>query len=104
MPENIKNRKKAKKRKPQKKNSFWTKVWEMIKRLNAFATAAHEDNVQREYHLLGRKITFFGFMALVFIALFLIVLALNDRSVSVEQESIIITGLPEDFEGYRILH
>ena len=104
MPENIKNRKKAKKRKPQKKNSFWTKVWEMIKRLNAFATAAHEDNVQREYHILGRKITFFGFMALVFIALFLIVLAMNDRSVSVEHESIIITGLPEDFEGYRILH
>lgn len=104
MPENIKKRKPVKKRKTRKKHTFWTKVWNLIRRLNTFATSDHEDNVQREYHLFGRKVTFFGFMVLVFIALFLIVLAMNDRSVSTENHSIIITGLPEDFEGYKILH
>lgn len=104
MPEKQAARKNVKKRKVQKKNSFWRKIWTLIKRLNAFATAAHEDNVQREYHLGARKITFFGFMAAIIIALFLLVLAMNDRSVSTDYESIIITGLPEEFEGYKILH
>ncbi|MBR3928859.1 MAG: metallophosphoesterase [Clostridia bacterium] len=104
MPENIKKKPPVKKRRPPKKRTFWNKVWNLIKRLNNFTTAAHEDNVQREYHLFGRKVTFVGFMALIFIALFLIVLAMNDRSVSTDHESIIITGLPKEFEGYKILH
>ncbi len=104
MPDKASARKNAKKRRVQKKHSFWRKVWTLIKRLNAFATTAHEDNAQREYHIGARKITFFGFMAAIIIALFVLVLAMNDRSVSADYESIIITGLPEDFEGYRILH
>lgn len=104
MPENVKKRPPAKKRTAVKKRSFWSKVWVLIKRLNNFTTAAHEDNVQREYRIRGRKITFLGFMVIIFITLFLVVLAMNDRSVSVDTESIIITGLPEEFEGFKILH
>ena len=104
MPETVKKRPPVKKRKAPKKRSFFNKTWELIKRLNDFTTAAHEDTVQKEYHIRGRKITFFGFMAIIFVSLFLIVLAMNDRSVSTEYESIIITGLPEEFEGYKILH
>ena len=104
MPENTKKRKPVQKRKTPKKRTFWKKIWNLIRRLNAFTTAAHEDNVQREYHLFGRKVTFVGFMVMIFLALFLIVLAMNDRSVATDYESIIITGLPEDFEGFKILH
>lgn len=104
MPETVKKRPPVKKRKAPKKRSFFNKTWDLIKRLNDFTTAAHEDTVQKEYHIRGRKITFFGFMAIIFVSLFLIVLAMNDRSVSTEYESIIITGLPEEFEGYKILH
>ncbi len=104
MPETVKKRPPVKKRKAPKKRSFWAKVWDLIKRLNNFTTAAHEDTVQKEYHFLGRKITFFGFMAIIFVSLFLIVLAMNDRSVSTDYKSIIMSGLPEEFEGYKILH
>lgn len=104
MPETVKKHTPVKKRKAPKKRSFWSKVWDLIRRLNNFTTAAHEDNVQREYHLGGRKITFLGFMVMIFVSLFIVVLAMNDRSVSTEYESIIITGLPEEFEGYKILH
>lgn len=104
MPENKNVRKNVKKRKVHKKHSFWSKLWSLIKRLNTFATAAHEDNAQREYRIGARKITFVGFMVAIVIALGLIVLAMNDRSVSTDYESMIITGLPEEFEGYRILH
>lgn len=104
MPETVKKRPPVKKRKAPKKRSFWSKVWDLIRRLNNFTTAAHEDNVQREYHLGRRKITFLGFMVMIFVSLFIVVLAMNDRSVSMEYESIIITGLPEEFEGYKILH
>ncbi|MBQ1257555.1 MAG: metallophosphoesterase [Clostridia bacterium] len=104
MPDTAKKRPPVKKRKAPQKRSFWSKIWVLIKRLNNFTTAAHEDNVQREYRIRGRKITFLGFMVIIFVSLFLIVLAMNDRSVSVDTQSIIITGLPEDFEGYKILH
>lgn len=104
MPDPIKKRKKARRKKAARKGTFWSKVWELIKRLNRFATYAHEDNVKREYRLFGRKITFVGFMAMIAVLIFLIVLAVNDRSVNTEYESIIITGLPDDFEGYKILH
>lgn len=104
MPEAIKKRKKAKKRKPVKKHSFWSTVWNSLKALNSFATKAHEDTRVRPRTIKGRKITFLGFMTTLFVLLILIVLAVNDHSVSAVHESIIITGLPEDFEGYRILH
>ncbi len=104
MPETVKKRPPVKKRKAPKKRTFWNRVWDLIRRLNNFTTAAHEDNVHREYHLGGRKITFLGFMVMIFVSLFIVVLAMNDRSVSTEYESIIITGLPEEFEGYKILH
>ena len=105
MPTQKKNAKKKKKQ--QKKNSFFRSLWELIKKLvfaiNAYTTRTDERGPAREYRLFGRKVTFAGFMAIIFGLLLIIVLATNDRSVNTDEQSIIVTGLPDDFENYKIL-
>lgn len=102
-----KNAKKHKKKKQSQKQSFFRKAFEFIKRVviavNAYTTRTDERGPSREYRLFGRKITFAGFMAIIAAVLLIVTLATNDRSVSVDESSIIVTGLPDDFEGYRIL-
>ena len=106
MPTQQKNAKK-KKKKQKKQNSFFHSLWELIKKLvfaiNAYTTRTDERGPAREYRLFGRKITFAGFMAMTIGALLIIVLATNDRSVNTDEQSIVVTGLPDDFEGYKIL-
>lgn len=106
MPETKKRTaaKKSKKKTKKKQHPILKGIWNFLKSLNAFAIRPNEDNVKREYRVFGRKVTFVGFMCIILVSLFLIVLAMNDRSVNVNNEEIILTGLPEEFENYRILH
>ncbi len=100
--------KRGKKKKKQQKKSFFKRLFggakTVVFAVNKYTTRTDERTTVREVRLFGRKITFMGFMALAFVLIFIIVLAMNDRSVGVDSESVIVTGLPEDFEGYRILH
>lgn len=111
MPTDVKNIKKkniSKKNKARKKkNGSGHKLWSFLKWLvlfvNNYTTRTDSRGPMREYRLFGRKVTFTGFMVIVLGVIFLVVLAANDRSVSAVNESIIITGLPDEFENYRIL-
>ena len=101
------NPKKRKKKKTSKQTSFFRKLYRFVSRVvvavNAYATRTDERGPSREYRLFGRKVTFAGFMSIVAGVLLIVILATNDRSVSVDSSSVIVTGLPDDFEGYRIL-
>ena len=110
MPEDAKRRnsRKKKKRKAAKKRSFFQSIFSAVKyvvlSINRYTTRTDDRGPDREFHLGRHKLTFVGFMALLLVLLVVILLAFNGHSVKVANESIIVTGLPDDFEGYRILH
>ena len=110
MPEDAKRRnsRKKKKRKAAKKRSFFQSIFSAVKyvvlSINRYTTRTDDRGPDREFHLGRHKLTFVGFMALLLVVLVVILLAFNGHSVKVANESIIVTGLPDDFEGYRILH
>lgn len=95
---------KPKKRRRSFFRSFYNGAKTVVLAVNRYTTRTDTRTTSRPIQLFGRRLTFIGFMALVFALLFLIVLAMNDRAVNANRESIIVTGLPDDFEGYRILH
>ena len=101
------SKKKKRKRKPQK-HTFFRSLFKGVRSsviaINRYTTRVEEREVQREYRLFGRKITFWGFTSIILVILVIIIFAMNDRSVSTDQSSVVVTGLPDDFEGYRILH
>lgn len=99
--------KKKKKKKQARKNGFWKTLFELVKRLviriNNFTTRTEDNGPTREYYLFNRKVTFAGFMSIIAVVLLVVVLASNDRSVNTDTASVIVTGLPDSFEDYRIL-
>ena len=110
MPEDAKRRnsRKKKKRKAAKKRSFFQSIFSavmyVVLSINRYTTRTDDLGPDREFHLGRYKLTFVGFMALLLVVLVVILLAFNGHSVKVANESIIVTGLPDDFEGYHILH
>ena len=71
-----------------------------MKRFNAFSYS-QGDGKRRVFRI---PLTFRFFILASFIIIFLMLLALNNQSVSVDEETIAIAGLPSALENYRILH
>lgn len=95
-------------KKPRKrKKSFFHNIFNFIKYVvfgfNRYATRTEVRAAKTEFRIFGRRVTFVGFLSIMLALILVVLLALNDRSVSVTQESIIVTGLSEDMENYRIL-
>ena len=71
-----------------------------MKRFNAFSYS-QGDGKRRVFRI---PLTFRFFILASFIIIFLMLLALNNQSISVDEETIAIAGLPSALENYRILH
>ncbi len=96
----------SKKKKRRKKSGFKRLLKRAGGLLNwyyAKTTDPEERETRIKPKLLGRTVTYAGFMIMMVIAILLITIILNNRSVGVEHEQIVVTGLPGDFEGYKIL-
>lgn len=91
----------------KKKKTFFRNFINFIKYVvfgfNRYATRTDVRAAKSEFRVFGRRITFPGFLCIMLALILVVLLALNDRSVSVAQESIIVTGLSVDMENYRIL-
>lgn len=71
-----------------------------MKRFNAFSYS-QGDGTRRAFRI---PLTSRFLLIASFIIIFLMILALNNQSISVDEETIAIAGLPADLEDYRILH
>lgn len=99
-------KKAAVKKKKGKKGGFkgfLKKCWSLINTGYAFVTNTEEKEIRKKPKLFGRTVTFAGFMIMMAVFIVLISVILNNRSVGVDKSKIIVTGLPSDFEGYRLL-
>ena len=94
----------ASKKKKRKKSNLRKNILRLFKWYNGLITDTERKEIKRVPHLFGRKVSFAGFMLLVMLLIVLLVLLLNDRSVGVDNQTLVVTGLPDDFEGFKILH
>lgn len=95
------------KKKGKKKHRRLRKFWRFTKAVGGlyfkFTTDTEEREVRLKPKILGRTVTYAGFMVATLVLILIITVFLNNRAVGVNHESVIITGLQNDFEGYRIL-
>ena len=109
MPEDIKKKKKktAAQRKKEKKRKLRRKRWSFVldvgKTLYSWATSPAEKQSRLKPKVFGRTLTYAGFVIGVVVIIIAITLMLNNRALTVRHEQLIVTGLPTEFEGYRIL-
>ena len=111
MPEEIKRKKlpakPGKKKKSKRKRSFLRRFLKGVGRVFNIYYSYTTNPEERENHikpkLFGRAVTFAGFMAMMLALIVLVTLILNNRSVGVEHVNVVMAGLPNDFEGYKIL-
>ena len=103
-----KSAKSSGKKKGKKKKAKWyvrfgrfIKRW--YKRGYSWATNVEERDSRFKPRIMGRTVTYAGFMAATLILIAMVTIFLTNRTVGVDKEQIIITGLQSDFEGYRIL-
>ena len=68
-----------------------------------FTLDVEKRDSRRKYRLFGRTITFAGFIITVALLIVFLTTILINRTVKIDKEQIIITGLHNDLEGYRIL-
>ena len=90
-------------RQPRQKRGFFRSVWALFDWFYVKTTDPEEKENHIHPKIFGRTLTYTGFMILMALLIVVIFLALNNRTVGVEREEIVITGLSEDFKGYNIL-
>lgn len=82
-------------------------IWNFIKFcvlwLYHFTLDVEKRDSRRKHRILGRTITFAGFIVTISLLIVFLTTILINRTVQVEKEQMIITGLQSDLEGYRIL-
>ncbi|MCR4621258.1 MAG: hypothetical protein K5663_04180 [Clostridiales bacterium] len=111
MPEQIKRKAKSaksgKNKKARRKQSFFRRFFRGLGRVfnlyYSFTTNPEEKENRIKPKLFGRAVTFAGFMVMMVALIVLVTLILNNRSVGVEHVNVVMAGLPDDFEGYKIL-
>ncbi|MBR5751778.1 MAG: metallophosphoesterase [Clostridia bacterium] len=95
--------KKRKKKKTHRVKRFFRRVWSLFNWYYAKTTDPEEREVRIKPRLMGRTVTYAGFMIMMAALIVLITLILNNSAVGVDHEQIVVTGLSGDFEGYKIL-
>ena len=114
-----KKKSKASKSKKQSKSTnpiirFAKGTWKVLKVIYNFFKrvferfynwAVNPEEKEKLFHarIFGRTLTFAGYMALMIIGIVLVTALLTNRSVGIDKEEIVLTGLAQDFEGYNIL-
>ena len=100
--------KKKKRKKKRNRRTPWYKVLgRLIVSLWKWGFGAMTDNSRKDvnfnFRLLGRKVGYAGFVLLMLIGIVVIYALLSSSGVTVNHEDIVIAGLPDDLEGYKIL-
>ena len=88
---------------PRQKRGFFRSLWALFDWYYVKITDPEEKENRIKPKLFGRTLTYTGFMILMALLIVLIFVVLNNRTVGVERESIVVTGLSDDFKGYNIL-
>ena len=89
--------------KPRQKRGFFASVWRLFDWYYAKTTNPEEKENNIHPKIFGRTLSYTGFMILMLALIVVITLVLNNRTVGIEREQIVVTGLSDDFKGYNIL-
>ena len=91
-------------KKKKKKKTFWRKLWRLTKgSYGVLASTKSFDVNLGTPRVFGYNLTFTAFVIFLLIAILGLTILLSNNSVDVETADIVITGLSDDFEGYKIL-
>jgi len=93
----------AKSRRKKRRRGFFRLIADLLKVIYMWATNPNARHGYRSPKLLGRTVTYTGFMVSALVAVLLITIMLNNRAITVSHETLVVTGLPSEFEGYDIL-
>ena len=88
---------------PKQKRGFFRSVWALFDWFYLKTTDPEEKENHIQPRIFGRTLTYTGFMILMVLLIVVVFLVLNNRTVGVEREEIVVTGLNEDFKGFNIL-
>ena len=102
---NKRNRKKRKaiKKQTRTKRGFFRSIWALFDWYYTATTNPEEKENRIKPKIFGRTLTYTGFMILMGLLIVMIFVVLNNRTVDVERDEIVVTGLSDDFKGYNIL-
>ena len=89
--------------KPRQRRGFFRSLWAIFDWFYVKTTNPEEKENRLKPKIFGRTLTYTGFMVLMALLIVVVFLVLNNRTVGVEREQIIVTGLSDDFKGYNIL-
>lgn len=97
----------GKKKGKKNKAKWYIRLWKFVSRWwtrgYSWATDVEERDTRFKPRVMGRTVTYAGFMAATLILIAVVTIFLTNRTVGIDTEQIIITGLQSDFEGYKIL-
>ena len=108
MPETKKHAVKGKaskkrSRKKRKKTGFIRYLWDWLMYGYDWAINPEHKELLKMPRLFGRTVTYAGMVVCLMVLIVLVTVLLNNRAVGVDHETLVVTGLPSDFEGYQIL-
>ena len=85
------------------KRGFFRSVWALYDWFYTKTTNPEEKENNLKPRIFGRTLTYTGFMILMVLLTLTVFLVLNNRTVGIEREEVVVTGISDDFSGYNVL-